>query len=440
MTVSFAHRAPISIGILGAGPAGLMTALALEKYLGADQARITLLDRNASETDYPGVEYGIQARACRALERIGQLEQACARGNRTKELAFYNARLGKRFSSIAFDPKYTRSVVRQEFLADMARLLQHTLVQRRHLVDGISIAADKRVTVTGTVDHAPFVETFDILVACDGVNSIVRKTFFPAEALIYDRGFSCIYMMIEGTTDTAPTGFIGHANSGRCELVMGNFSTMTMFPLDHGRLALGIGFDHATRDRIWQSHGLPRDAVWKDIPTATKKAIAVTLTKDTDIYDGMMVKALDMVPDWDSYKIYVWAMRDTDPLDTPWSVQGNLVVIGDAAHAIMPTIGMGASLAIEDAEALAAMIAKAVTTSPNSASFCAAVRDKVFVPFTAARHPVWVNLITRARRAAIGNFIDVGKRQRFSLGPQIPNTTLSRIVSGVEWLADKVGV
>lgn len=440
MKISSTGPDGLNIGIIGAGPAGLMTALALEKYLGSDMARITLLDRNASETDYPGVEYGIQARACRALERIGQLEQACARGNPTYELAFYNSRLGKRFRSVALDPNYTRCVVRQEFLADLAGLLKQTTVQRRHLVKGIVGNKDNGVVVNGTIDEMPFSETFDLLVACDGVNSLARKALFPAEAVIHDRGFSCIYMLVEGTESTAPTGFLAHANSGRSELVMGHFSTMTMFPLGHGRLALGIGFDHKTKEAIWQQHGLPLDADWKQLPAKTKKSIAVTLATDSDIYDGMLVKALDLVPDWDSYKIYVWAMRDTDPLIKPWSAQSNVVLIGDAAHAIMPTIGMGASLAIEDAEALAVLIANAANMAATPADFRAMAMRSIFEPFTAARHPVWVNLIDRARRAAVGNFINVGHRKRFAIGPQIPNSTLSRVVSGVEWVAEKLAV
>ena len=34
------------------------------------------LDRNANATDYPGVEYGILERACRALERITRARTA----------------------------------------------------------------------------------------------------------------------------------------------------------------------------------------------------------------------------------------------------------------------------------------------------------------------------------------------------------------------------
>ncbi|HEX8575557.1 MAG TPA: FAD-dependent monooxygenase [Flavobacterium sp.] len=45
-------------------------------------------------------------------------------------------------------------------------------------------------------------------------------------------------------------------------------------------------------------------------------------------------------------------MRDSDVATRPYNQYGNVIMIGDAAHAITPTIGMGASLAIEDAEIL----------------------------------------------------------------------------------------
>jgi salicylate hydroxylase len=432
----------VNIAIVGAGPAGLMTALALEHYAPAGRVRITLLDQNASAADYPGVEYGIQKRACVALEKIDKLEQALARANPSIEIAFYNARLDKRFRSIKFDSHHTRSVARQEFLADLDGLLQYTRIQRRHKVTQILGAANRSVTVGGEAgeNKNPFEMQFDLLIAADGISSVARRSLWPAESEINDRGFSCIYMLIEGTPYNAPPGFMARANGGRSELIMGSFSTMTLFPLAKGRLALGIGFDHATRQWLWAEHGLAPDAAWPDIAPETKKAIAVRLTKDARSQNDVLVKALDLVPDWNSYKIYLWAMRDTDPLPQPYASSANIVVLGDAAHAMLPTIGMGASLAIEDGEALAVRIAELLGTGVDAEAFRAQLQQQVFEPFTDARFPVWADLVQRARTAAKSNFISVNRRKRFAIGPQIPNALASKVVTRLEWLADRLGI
>lgn len=50
----------------------------------------------------------------------------------------------------------------------------------------------------------------------------------------------------------------------------------------------------------------------------------------------------------------LWQLRDIDPL--PRWVQGRGIVVGDAAHAMLPTQGQGASQSFEDAEALKAFL------------------------------------------------------------------------------------
>jgi salicylate hydroxylase len=77
----------IKIGIIGAGPAGIVTALALETYCKSKESvEITLIDKNKSAFDYPGVEYGIQERACKALKRIGIKDKALACGLETTRI------------------------------------------------------------------------------------------------------------------------------------------------------------------------------------------------------------------------------------------------------------------------------------------------------------------------------------------------------------------
>ncbi len=63
---------------------------------------------------------------------------------------------------------------------------------------------------------------------------------------------------------------------------------------------------------------------------------------------GRVVAALDALPPFH---------HDLDELDRPAWGAGSTVLVGDAAHAITPNLGFGASLAIEDAVALGLLLA-----------------------------------------------------------------------------------
>ncbi len=424
----------LRIGIVGRGPAGITAALGLETYIPSENCHITLLDKNQSIADYPGVEYGIQERACRSLERLGLKEKALHRGVRAHEITFYNSRLDKTFRPIKSDADYTRCVVRQEFLQDLAALLKRTEIVSQCNVVAYKIQDDKSVKVYCEHDQKGSIHyDFDLLIVCDGSFSTARKQFFPNSAEKTDRGFSCIYMLIEAKDiNNVSEDFLALANGGRSELIMGTISTMTLFPLGKNRLAYGIGFDHNVKESIWKSLDLAPSTHWKDIDTNIKKKIAQKLVGDTTPHDKMYVEALDHVEDWDSYKIYLWKMADTNALTKPYLDEANLILIGDASHAIMPTIGMGASLAIQDAELLTQRLASLLKSTASREDFLSKLQSDVFKKYAEERVPVWEELVRRARVAAKENFIDVKNKKRFAIGPQIPNNNLSKVISTIE--------
>ena len=71
-----------------------------------------------------------------------------------------------------------------------------------------------------------------------------------------------------------------------------------------------------------------------------------------------MLETFEVFPEWTKQLLRLasdaglWQLRDLDPLPT-W-YRGRTIIIGDAAHAMLPTQGQGASQAVEDAEALGA--------------------------------------------------------------------------------------
>jgi len=416
----------IKIGIIGAGPAGLVTALALEAYCKSNNTvQITLLDKNKNAFDYPGVEYGIQARACLALQRIGIKEKALACGLPTSRISFFNSRTNKKQKrSVVTDPDLTVDVMRQEFLAELTDLLTKTQMYRQRNVKSVAATSEKVNVLCEGIEGKDETFEFDVLVSADGIGSIVRKDYFEHQNYIHSRGFSCLYMLIEVPQD-APQNFKALSNTGECFVVLGRFTTATFFPLGKNRFAVGIGFDDQVQEEIWTSVSANPSLTWTDLDIIQKQKIAKILAADCSFQDNMLTDAFKWVPDWNSYKIYLWKMRDSDVATQPYNQYGNVIMIGDAAHAIMPTIGMGASLAIEDAEILGRFIAEQIRQ--NKSNF-----KSTFESYSKTRGPVWKDLMARARAGAKLNFIGIENKSRLSVGPQIPDRILWRIVAKIE--------
>ncbi|KAM6505983.1 hypothetical protein FSOLCH5_014160 [Fusarium solani] len=179
----------------------------------------------------------------------------------------------------------------------------------------------------------------DMIIGADGIHSVVRTAVLGEERGALPTGTSAYRMLIpieklEGIS--APEKLLD-PHDPYTAMVMGHDRRVIMGPGRGGKL-----------------YGIV--ALVPDEKLSEKSS-------DSWVSAGSIDKLLEAYSDFPSWlhnifraspDIALWQLRDIDPLSR-W-VRGRAILIGDAAHAMLPTQGQGASQSIEDAEALQAFL------------------------------------------------------------------------------------
>jgi salicylate hydroxylase len=186
--------------------------------------------------------------------------------------------------------------------------------------------------------------TADLIIAADGIHSRLRMEVLGKEVKAQPTGLSAYRLMMSSTDlEQRAPDFFTHIcpQDPYTSMIMAHSCRLIMGPARDGKIYSVVGLvpdDSMIEDsnnasaQSWVNEGDPDKmlATFKDFPQWTKDMLAIGVEE----------------------RIGLWQLRDLDPLDT-WT-RGRVILIGDAAHAMLPTQGQGASQAIEDAEALGA--------------------------------------------------------------------------------------
>lgn len=316
----------MKIGIVGYGTAGQAAAL----FLARDGHAVEVFER--SETPGPvGAGFLLQPTGLGVLAALGLADAALAQGARIERLHGVNA-AGRAvmdmryadFEASTFGLGMTRGAL-FALLHDGCRDVAAVRTGTR--IDAIA-PDDRHLVAADGARHGPY----DLIVAADGCHSALRA---GAGLLRRDPVYPWGAMWCLLPADDWP-----HA----AELRQRYDGTRTMF----GALPVGRRPGHGERRWLTYYYSLPGGAVEAfDAPALARmrrelRALWPELAERT--------RALT-----DPAQLHRARYRDV-VLRRPW--RGRVVCIGDCAHGMSPQLGQGVNMALLDAQALAAALAR----------------------------------------------------------------------------------
>jgi salicylate hydroxylase len=319
------HR-ETTVGVVGGGIGGLTAALSLLRC-GFD----VHVFEQASALSEVGAGVQISPNASRILHRLGLAGELARTG--VRPIAWHQRRwddgrtllrtpLAEPLEAIFGFPHY------QVHRADLLRALSEAIPEERvHLDHRLAQLIDHGDRVEAEFEHGVRGD-FDVLIAADGIHSVVRRMLFGADR---PRFTGCI--AYRGLVPAERLRDLGLEVTA--QVWMGPGRHFVHYFVAGRRL---VNFVAVVEQDTWTRES------WTD-RGEIEDALAA--------FEGWHPQVRTILGAVD--ETFTWALFDRVPLER-W-VAGRVALLGDACHAMLPFMAQGAAQAIEDGAALAACLA-----------------------------------------------------------------------------------
>jgi salicylate hydroxylase len=316
--------------VVGGGIAGMTAATAL-----AQQGFPVTLLESSPEFGEIGAGLTLTPNAMRGLDFIGICEEAAAVAVEPGKQRFQHWQDGR--TLVALDRSGQREKYGAPYIT-VHRADVHDVMTKAARKAGVEmIAGAPVVSSEGTTVTVADGRTFsgDVLIGADGVKSVIRERF-----------------------ESLTPNFSGHVAWRSLVPVTPELQELSDYPgIIIGPGAM-IARYNVRSSKIMNLAFFARQEGWNEEGWTTP-ADPADLRK---VYAGWCRDAQLLIDAACQQPMFKWAINTRKPLPT-WVLDGNVTLVGDAAHAMTPFLGQGAVTGIEDA----IVLARALAASPTIA-------------------------------------------------------------------------
>jgi salicylate hydroxylase len=345
------------VAIVGAGLGGLAAAVALRQR-GFD----VMVFEQSPTLGEVGAGIQVAPNAMKVLRALGLDAQAMAVGSELERHVIRDFKTGRIVSATPMKDAYRERYGAGTYgfhRADLHSVLLEALPRELITLDARCVAVQTHAE-RATLQFADGSEyQCDAVIGADGIHSVIREALF-GPSLPRFTNVVCWRGLVP--TDALSPNLIERDMTAW----FGPHSTIVHYYLRRGEIVNWAGFCDAEnwREESWRTEGDRDEAL--------------------GYYQGWHPGIAELISKTEV--LYKWALFDRDPL--PQWTRGRVTLLGDAAHPMLPYLAQGACMALEDAYAVAAALARPHTSV-----------EQALAEYQAARLPrtARVQLASRAR-------------------------------------------
>ncbi|KAJ6464839.1 FAD/NAD(P)-binding domain-containing protein [Mycena sanguinolenta] len=333
---------PLTVSVVGAGIGGLAAAVALRR----NGHSVQVFEASAIKTEI-GAGIGVQVNALRVLEHLGASRENLKGVSYDGVCLFHTTSFFLVFTSwqiTIFDPKSGEG----SLLCHRSDV--HDELMRLAVGEGegppVELRLGTRVVDCSPEDGAVTLEggqviQADLVIGADGLRSTIRTTILGHPQKAAASGLSCFRSVIDASKlrDIGDADWFTGGLSGMKSLYdkEGDYRLAAMYLCRGGSLINLVAL-----------YSDPHQA-----DPGQHRFIISTVSELLQTFQTFHPKFVELFALADS-PILKWQLRVLPVLDT-W-IRGRAALLGDAAHATLPTLGQGAAAAIEEAGALGCLL------------------------------------------------------------------------------------